>query len=62
MAARGAGAAAGEWAHLVAAFKEGLNEAGFVEGQNVAIETVGRKAEVIGSRRWRPIWFIVRWP
>jgi putative tryptophan/tyrosine transport system substrate-binding protein len=27
-----------EWAHLVAAFKEGLNEAGYVEGQNVAVE------------------------
>jgi len=27
-----------EWAHLVAAFKEGLNELGFVEGKNVTIE------------------------
>jgi putative tryptophan/tyrosine transport system substrate-binding protein len=27
-----------EWAHLVAAFKEGLNELGFVEGRNVAVE------------------------
>jgi putative tryptophan/tyrosine transport system substrate-binding protein len=27
-----------EWAHLVAAFKDGLAEAGFVEGRNVAIE------------------------
>ena len=30
-------AAAGS-AHLVSAFRQGLNEAGFVEGQNVAIE------------------------
>ena len=29
---------AAEWTHLVAAFKEGLNELGFVEGRNVAVE------------------------
>jgi putative tryptophan/tyrosine transport system substrate-binding protein len=29
---------AAEWAHLVAAFKDGLNELGFVEGRNVAVE------------------------
>jgi putative tryptophan/tyrosine transport system substrate-binding protein len=29
---------AAEWSHLVAAFKEGLNEAGYVEGRNVAVE------------------------
>jgi putative tryptophan/tyrosine transport system substrate-binding protein len=29
---------AAEWAHLMAAFKEGLNELGFVEGRNVAVE------------------------
>src|SRR5712691_3947784 len=27
-----------EWAHLVAAFKDGLAEVGYVEGRNVAIE------------------------
>ena len=27
-----------DWAHLVAAFKEGLNEFGYVEGRNVAVE------------------------
>ena len=29
---------AAEWAHLVAAFREGLREIGYVEGQNAAIE------------------------
>ena len=35
-------------AHLVAAFRQGLKEAGFVEGQNVAIEY--RSAEDQGDR------------
>jgi len=32
------GASPGEWAHLVAAFRRGLNEIGYVEGQNVSID------------------------
>ena len=32
------GQSAGGYAHVVAAFKQGLNETGFVEGQNVTIE------------------------
>ena len=29
---------AAEWGHLVLAFKEGLNELGYVEGRHVAVE------------------------
>jgi putative tryptophan/tyrosine transport system substrate-binding protein len=32
------GASSAEFAHQVAAFRQGLKEAGFIEGQNVAIE------------------------
>ena len=58
MAARGAGAAgddAGDWvprqwspepsAHEVAAFRKRLNEAGYVEGENLAIEFCSAEGE-----------------
>ena len=45
---------------MVAAFRRGLQESGYVEGQNVAIDTAGRTIKSIGCRRWRLIWFIVR--
>ena len=42
--------------NLVAAFRNGLGEVGFVEGQNLAI--AGRPARMLGCRTWRPIWFV----
>jgi hypothetical protein len=41
-------------------FRQGLNAAGYVEGQTSRSNTVGRKANMIYCRPWRPIWFVVR--
>jgi putative ABC transport system substrate-binding protein len=43
------------FAHLLAAFHQSLNQAGFIEGRNVAIEYRWAKASMIDWRNWRPI-------
>src|SRR5215475_9995506 len=46
-------------AHLAAAFRKGLNEIGFVEGQNVRVEYHWLEGNTISCRRSRPIWLVV---
>jgi putative ABC transport system substrate-binding protein len=46
-----------EFAPYAAAFRQGLKEAGYVEGQNATIEFAGQKANMTDCPRWRPIWF-----
>jgi putative ABC transport system substrate-binding protein len=46
--------------HLLAAFREGLKETGFLEGQNFRSNTAGRMVISIGYPLWQPIWFTER--
>jgi putative tryptophan/tyrosine transport system substrate-binding protein len=41
--------------HFVPAFRQGLKEQGFVEGQNLVVEYRGRTDNTIGCRSWQPI-------
>lgn len=50
----------GPFAQRVAAFHQGLNEAGYVEGRNVAIESRWRRGDTSNCPHWRPIWLAAR--
>jgi putative tryptophan/tyrosine transport system substrate-binding protein len=53
-------AAPGPFKQFVEAFQRGLNEKGFIEGQNATIESIaGPKVTLTGSRRSLPIWFSI---
>ena len=48
-------------ARNAAAFRKGLNETGYVEGQHVRSNTIGWRANTIACRRSWPISCGVRW-
>jgi putative ABC transport system substrate-binding protein len=51
----------GPYAVPVAAIRQGLQEAGFVEGKNLAIEYRTADGEYGGCRNWRLILFAAKW-
>jgi hypothetical protein len=50
------------YAHVVAAFRQGLKEVGYVEGQTSRSNTAGRRGNTTGCRCWRRSWLADRSP
>src|SRR5262245_23642313 len=48
-------------ARYLTAFRQGVRETGYVEGQNVASNIVGRSINTTDCQSLRPTWFAVRW-
>ena len=47
---------------ILAAFRRGLKEAGFVEGQNLQSNTAGPTANTIDCQGWLPTSWAGKWP
>ena len=51
-------ASANTFADRLRAFRQGLKDTGYVEGENVAIVYSWAENQSIGCRAWRPNWFV----
>jgi hypothetical protein len=55
------GESADTYTNLVEAFRQGMNETGYTEGQNLRLNTGGLRIISIGCQRLPPIWLAERW-
>ena len=49
------------YASFLAAFLQGLKQAGYVDGQNALIEYRWAQNQATGCRAWPPSWSAIRW-
>ena len=47
-----------DFSYVLRAFRQGLKDVGYVEGENVAINTASLRISSIDCQRWPPIWFV----